>query len=92
MAERTQGIWHHDRATCEGEHCPFHNPSLHPMIEEPMSLRETGLIERTCRHGVGHPDPDSAAWMARQLGHDVVTWLTHGCDGCCQPPRPPSTS
>lgn len=85
--ERTQGIAHHARAECDGKPCPFHAPSLHPMIEEPMLLRETGLIERTCRHGVGHPDPDSAAWMDRRYGHRAGTWSTHGCDGCCRLPE-----
>lgn len=31
--------------------------------------------ERTCPHGVGHPDPDDV------LNEDKV----HGCDGCCHP-------
>jgi hypothetical protein len=30
------------------------------------------MMERTCRHGVGHPDPDD-------LNPDTI----HGCDGCC---------
>ena len=33
-------------------------------------------MERTCPHGVGHPDPDSP-WA-----HDSHEWI-HGCDGCC---------
>lgn len=81
--EMTQGIVHHGRGQCDGLPCPFHKPSLHPMIEEPMQLRETGLIERRCVHGVGHPDPDSAAFFDRALGHTPGTWSTHGCDGCC---------
>ncbi len=32
-------------------------------------------LERTCAHGIGHPDPDSLAW----LGCEGI----HGCDGCC---------
>lgn len=85
--EQTQGIRHHRHDQCDGLPCPFHGPSLHPMIEEPMQLRETGLIERVCRHGVGHPDPDSAAWMDRRYGHKPGTWSTHGCDGCCRLPK-----
>lgn len=82
-------IWHHRAQDCsalrDGESfCPFHRPSLHPMIEEPMYLRETGLIERMCRHGVGHPDPDSADFQDRRRGHEPGTWNTHGCDGYCQ--------
>lgn len=81
--ETTRGIRHHDRDQCDDYPCPFHKPSLHPMVEEPMLLRETGLIERTCTHGVGHPDPDSATYMDRFYGHKPGTWSRHGCDGCC---------
>lgn len=83
--ETTQGIRHHTREQCDGHPCPFHGPSLHAMIEEPMHLRETGLIERLCIHGVGHPDPDSAAWLRRVTGQS--SWGVHGCDGCCHPER-----
>lgn len=71
----------HDRSVCEAEGfpCCIHNPSLHAMVEEPMLLRETSLVERLCRHGIGHPDPDSAGYFARR-GHNMGV---HGCDGCC---------
>lgn len=80
--EVTGDIQHHSRADCSGP-CPFHNPSLHAMVEEPMMLRTSGLIERVCIHGIGHPDPDSADWMDKQYGHRPGTWSIHGCDGCC---------
>lgn len=70
----------HPAKLCEGTLCSIHNPSEHRMREWPMLLRETALIERTCEHGVGHPDPDSAAFMDRRFGPG---WGTHGCDGCC---------
>ncbi len=73
----------HDAGACAGEFCCIHNPSMHPMIEEPMLLRETTLVERLCQHGIGHPDPDSAAYVAKVHGDDTSTWMTHGCDGCC---------
>lgn len=81
--EVTGNIRHHRRDKCSGPPCPFHSPSLHPMIEEPMHLRTdwgVPLIERTCIHGVGHPDPDSVAFLEAQglEGFDI-----HGCDGCC---------
>lgn len=84
--EVTQGIGHHPVEVCMAMDapsvgCPFHRPSLHPMIEEPMLLRETGLIERICPHGVGHPDPDSVAYWNQQTGQSA--WGVHGCDGCC---------
>lgn len=70
-----------------GTYCCIHNPSLHKMRDWPMNLRETGLIERLCEHGVGHPDPDSAAWLDRQHKHKPGTWSVHGCDGCCGEPE-----
>lgn len=83
--ESTFGICHHDRADCvvDGS-CPFHSPSLHAMVEEPMVLRTdwgAPLIERLCVHGVGHPDPDSVAYLNRVTGQS--SWGRHGCDGCC---------
>ena len=46
----------------------------------PKVRRESGLIERKCPHGIGHPDPDSVAAMEAtgRKGYDV-----HSCDGCC---------
>jgi hypothetical protein len=38
------------------------------------------LIERVCRHEVGHPDPDSLEWLHRTGIHDDGA---HECDGCC---------
>jgi hypothetical protein len=58
---------------------------MHPMVEEPFILRETGLIERRCRHGVGHPDPDSVAYFER---HGLKGFGLHGCCGCCRLPDP----
>ncbi len=87
--ETTADIRHHRKDQCDGHPCPFHGPSLHPMIEEPMQLRASGLIERRCRHGVGHPDPDSAAWLNRHGPPGARgSWGVHGCDGCCRLPNP----
>lgn len=76
----------HDPSRCEGRGCPVHHPSDHPMRSFRLSWREEGMFdvkpshfERICSHGVGHPDPDSAAFLAT-LGFDVSV---HGCDGCC---------
>lgn len=85
----------HDRRECVGRFCVIHNPSLHSMVEEPMLLRETGLVERVCRHGVGHPDPDSAAFFdAHGPIGSIGTWTTHGCcsEGCCSKLGPRVTS
>lgn len=61
----------------------------HPLHGRPTSRRldafAAGLIEVFCTHGVGHPIPESVAWMDE---HGPVgaksTWGIHGCDGCCQ--------
>lgn len=49
-----------------------------------ITLRETGLLEWTCAHGVGHPILGSVKWLdlhgpAGARG----AWGIHGCDGCC---------
>lgn len=66
--------------------------------------RETGLIEHRCPHGIGHPNPGSALWIAegiiaRRAGEDdgdettvdamLDAWMVHGCDGCCRQPTFP---
>ena len=72
--------WHvHGRATCKGR-CALHRPSEHRMRSWRFIIRESGLIERLCIHGVGHPDPDSVHYFSRtgRPGYGV-----HGCCGCC---------
>ena len=83
---RAQGGKQHTRAACRAsrkagapKHCVIHNPSNHRMRGWRMILRSSGLIERQCPHGVGHPDPDSAAyldWASKGRGAFTV----HGCD------------
>jgi len=71
----------HDEAQCRGHHCCIHNPSNHHMRDWPMNWREdTGVMERICTHGVGHPDPDDAAHKVRGGRADLTV---HGCCGCC---------
>lgn len=57
----------HPALFCEGEPCPIHHPSDHHMAEWPTVVRHDKhcLVERICQHGVGHPDPDSLAWLAK---------------------------
>lgn len=74
----------HSFEKCTPEICIFHNPTNHPMRNWEPYIRETGLIERLCEHGVGHPDPDSSAWFDRAMNHPSGTWDIHGCDGCCK--------
>ena len=39
------------------------------------SVRENGLIEIVCQHGVGHP--------SKLLTNPKYYYGVHGCDGCC---------
>lgn len=78
----------HKPEQCAGRPCVIHNPSDHSMREFPTHFRDGGMfdikpphMERICEHGVGHPDPDDAAFM-QSIGQDVSV---HGCDGCCFP-------
>lgn len=79
--------WAHPRSRCVLDliPCIFHSPTAHKMSEWPYNLRETGLVERMCAHGVGHPDPDSAAFMDDFYGikKREYGYMRHGCDGCC---------
>ncbi len=74
----------HSEHLCKGRVCVIHNPTEHHMIDWPIILRKDkeGLIERVCKHEVGHPDPDAMEFYVR-IGHDYVG--IHGCDGCCNP-------
>lgn len=73
----------HPQSKCEGRACVLHNPSDHHMRDWPTLLRtDWGIpfMERTCPHGIGHPDPDDLAWHKSQ-GRESLG--VHGCDGCC---------
>lgn len=77
----------HAFSQCLGRPCVIHAPSDHLMRSFPTNLRVPGPfdikplhMERICPHGIGHPDPDDAAYQ-RSIGHDVGV---HGCDGCCR--------
>lgn len=83
----------HDEVDCAGRPCPLHNPSDHSLRDAPLVIRTdypVPLAERTCEHGIGHPDPDSLNYFLQHeeavqlLGEDNLRALgTHGCDGCC---------
>ena len=74
----------HDATACEGEFCVLHNPSDHHMSEWELIWRDDKqVMERQCPHGIGHPDPDDAAYLVR-AGRGYLT--VHGCDGCCEKP------
>jgi hypothetical protein len=80
------GVRIHPRSACDGRaSCVFHNPSDHHMKKWPKILRASGLVERQCEHGIGHPDPDSVAYFKLLNGDHRRMWLgVHGCDGCCR--------
>lgn len=71
---------------CAGRACVVHNPSDHHMRGWPLNWRgDRGLMERMCPHRVGHPDPDSVAWL---LANGDEHAGAHGCDRCCVPEEP----
>lgn len=71
----------HPEKLCAGRNCVVHNPSDHHMREWPLVWRgDKGVMERTCPHEAGHPDPDDATYLV-SVGRDYLT--VHGCDGCC---------
>lgn len=83
----------HGENQCGGEFCCLHNPSDHPLREAPLNWRADRIpafMERICEHGVGHPDPDSLAWLRsvpaviEKYGESLNASGVHGCDGCCR--------
>lgn len=75
----------HDPERCAGQYCCIHNPSDHHMKEWDQEWREDDYkMERVCKHGIGHPDPDHVSYMLR-IGASSQCDLVHGCDGCCMP-------
>ena len=87
MAEAHQigdrSVLTHTHDQCVGRNCVIHNPSDHWMRGWEKNYRaDTGRVERVCKHGIGHPDPDDVAyWLA--IGKTQTAVTTHGCDGCC---------
>jgi hypothetical protein len=91
----------HHPAVCRGQGCIVHHPSAHHMNRWPITWRGSGrLCERTCEHGIGHPDPDDVdhAYRVVERLHGRVTdyrermadanaLTVHGCDGCCRPTK-----
>ena len=71
----------HPATECVGRACVVHNPSDHKMKNWTLNWRgDRRIMERLCpAHGVGHPDPDDAAYRASIGDDDTV----HGCCGCC---------
>ena len=43
-------------------------------------FRETGLLEDTCKHGIGHPNKE---WLKENDPRNYYHFNIHGCCGCC---------
>ncbi len=72
---------HSRNSSCDSG-CVIHNPSAHHMREFRTHWRtDIGIMERLCKHGIGHPDPDSTAHLIRSGGYALAN--VHSCDGCC---------
>ncbi|ANS03281.1 hypothetical protein [uncultured Mediterranean phage uvDeep-CGR2-KM18-C269] len=56
----------------------MNNTYRQPDWADGQITRMSGLVEDTCKHGVGHPNQD---WLEHHP--DKPHLSTHGCDGCC---------
>lgn len=73
----------HSDIHCRGRACVIHNPTNHSMIFLPLTWRsDRGIFERTCNHGIGHPDPDQFPYWKEKGVFEVEA--SHGCCGCCR--------
>lgn len=75
----------HRPSACSGQPwgCWIHHPFPHRLDHAPVRWREDNeTAERVCDHGIGHPDPQDAAYWWNAHNRDVTV---HGCDGCCLP-------
>lgn len=71
----------HPISACAGQRCPLHRRTDHKMRSFPQWFRsDNGLMERTCPHGIGHPDPDGLEFF---VNRGIRGMEVHGCDGCC---------
>jgi len=80
----------HPEHACKGGHCCIHNPSDHPLRDAPMRwVARFKSIQRTCSHGVNHPDYDDFLYKIRVGVSGVMLAVigAHNCDGCCHWPR-----
>lgn len=80
----------HSMSVCQGRvprPCPIHFVTDHSMRHFPQHFRtDNGLMERTCPHGIGHPDPDALPFFKER---GIQGMSVHGCDGCCTGDGPP---
>lgn len=85
----------HEEDECLLGHCSIHNPSDHPLRDEPLTWWGEGInaMARVCEHGFTHPDPDDIAfkmatgqWIAVEAISSVHL-MKENCDGCCVDPK-----
>lgn len=71
--------------------CPFHNPSISPLVFAPIRYSAAVGLVRVCSHGFEHPDRDD---QLRQREDQPIYVKTVGiqhdrsCDGCCVDSEP----
>ncbi len=71
-------------ARCVEEGCVIHAPSDHNMRDFPTFWRyDAYKMERTCPHGIGHPDPDDLRYRNGIDPKNASVNGIHGCDNCC---------
>lgn len=66
----------------------YDNPASHMHgwpVQRRLDQFAYPLIEIFCKHGVGHPMPESVEWC--ELQRPGGKWDVHGCDECCAPPE-----
>lgn len=76
----------HPASACKDDpNCCIHKPSDHALSDAKLNWRgDRGLMERICKHGIGHPDPDDLAHKKRTMSrYEDFAFEIHGCDGCC---------
>lgn len=63
----------HSQTECYAANCTLHNRSDHHLRHLPQWWNsDDKVMERECRHGITHTDPDE------RPGYEI-----HPCDGCC---------
>lgn len=85
-----QTIDAHPAGTCAGPTCCIHRPGDHHMVGWPQRWNDDdGMMERLCRHGKSHPDPDHMAYVLTRPGPaGEQPSGVHTCDGCCRAAAP----
>jgi hypothetical protein len=78
LENSTEVMYVHPSSSCYGRICTIHNRSNHIMRSFPQHWRsDRAMMERVCKHGIGHPDPD-------EYKLSFSKWEgVHACDGCC---------